>query len=197
MNDDTTLEILHDHYKDSFGHLQRHLRQRDRVFIIVLVTMVLILFQVCLPREASDLFSTFLSKQLGLSTPFNLAFLATVIWFVLFVLVVRYFQTVVFIEKQYHYIHALEERLESICGAGTFTREGKSYLSGTTLFSKWASGLYTIMFPALLVLLITTEIIREIAISECWDVFLILNCLLYLSTVVSIVLYLAARRFQK
>lgn len=197
MSDDTMLDILYDHYKDSFGHLQRYLRQRDRVFVIVLVTMVLILFQVSLPSEASKLFSTFLSKQLELSTPLNLPFLTTIIWFVLFVLVVRYFQTVVLIEKQYDYIHALEKRLESRCGAGTFTREGKSYLSGTTLFSKWASGLYTITFPALLVLLITTEIIREIAIREHWEFFLVLNCLLYLSTIVSIVLYLAARHNQK
>ena len=39
-------EILHDHYKDTFGHIRDYLKLRDRLFFFLLIVITLMLFQI-------------------------------------------------------------------------------------------------------------------------------------------------------
>lgn len=160
--DPDSLQVLSDHYKDSFDHLLEHRRTRDRIFLFLLFVMAGMLFQLFSPAGATQAISDLAAEKLGLSSPIDSSFIASILWFALLALTVRYYQAVIVLERQYDYIHILEGELSPRYGGRAFTREGRSYLSHYPLFSKWASFLYTIAFPILLAALVLAKIISEV-----------------------------------
>lgn len=132
--EDTKFQILSDHYIDSFSYLQKILKQRDRFFFLILIVVTLMLFQIYSPTDSGKALSQFVTNELELEDSIDISFIGSIIWFLLLSFVVRYFQTVVNIERQYKYIHQLEDQLSPFYNNDAFTREGKSYSSNYPLF---------------------------------------------------------------
>ena len=197
MIEDTKLQVLHDHYKDSFTHLQNHLKLRDRVFILILIVLLLMSFQITSPKESGEVITQLVTQKLGLTIAIDISFIGSIIWFGLLGLVVRYFQTAVHIERQYKYIHNIEEQISPNFDKKIFTREGKSYLSDYPLFSNWTWILYTIIFPILLLIVVLIKIIGEFSGAENISLSLVFNITTSLCIFISTVLYLLAIHFQK
>src|SRR6267378_5796439 len=147
VSEDTKVEVLHAHYVDTFGHIRSALSLRDRLFVYILIAVTVMLLQVVAPHDADAAIGKIISTKLAVSGRISLSILGTVLWFALLGLTIRYFQTVIFIERQYAYIHSLENLLAANYEGPAFTREGKSYLSDYPKFSTWAWALYTIVFP--------------------------------------------------
>jgi len=195
--EDAKLQILHDHYKDTFFYIQEHIKLRDRLFLFILLVVTFMLFQLYSPVSAGEAVSHFITKKLELKSPIDITFIGSIIWFGLLSLVVRYFQTVVHIERQYKYIHQIEEQLSSEYANKVFTREGKAYLNDYPLFSRWAWILYTIVFPALLVALVIFKINREIWQAGSISLLISVNSAIALFIVLSILFYLLSVHFKK
>jgi len=196
-SDDVKLEILAEHYKDTFFHIQEYLKLRDRLFLLILIVATLMLFQIYSPAESGETFSQLIIKKLELKSSIDITFIGSIIWFALLSLVVRYFQTVVHIERQYAYIHQLEKIISTEYGSKVFTREGKSYLKDYPLFSSWAWILYTIVFPALLLLLVVCKINSDIHQATCVSFLVAVNTAIALLIVLSTVFYLLQVHFRK
>jgi len=118
-----------------------------------------------------------------------MSFIGSLIWFGLLGLVVRYFQTVVHIERQYEYIHKLEENISSNYDNKAFTREGKTYQKAYPLFSEWTWILYTFIFPLLLLIVIFTKVISEFHMGNKSPV-LFINVVFFLCILISTLFYL-------
>jgi hypothetical protein len=161
-SDDTKLEVLHDHYKDTFAYQREYIKNRDRLFLVILFLLILMLFQIFAPAEAGGVISEVISDQLKLSKTLNISFLGSVIWWFLLGAIVRYFQTVIQIERQYIYIHRLEDQLSSLYTGGMFTRESKSYLVNYPVFLNWAWSTYSIVFPFLLIVITIAKMRSEL-----------------------------------
>lgn len=195
--DKDTLQILHDHYKDTFSHIQQYLKLRDKLFLLILGIITLMLFQVYSPAQSGEAVSQFITKHLELKSPIDIEFFSSLIWFALLSLVVRYFQTVVHIERQYSYIHNLEDILSPYFENKAFTREGKAYLTNYPLFSNWAWILYTVIFPILLSIVVVVKIVGEIQSVERISWLLGINISIFLCVVISTLLYLLLVHFKK
>ena len=195
--DDTKLEILSEHYTHTFDFLQSHLKRRDRLFMGVLLVLIVMLFQIYTPKESSGLISQFISNKLELKTPINFLYIQSIIWFVLLAMIIKYFQAVVFIERQYSYIHSLENILSKQYGDGAFTREGASYLNDYPVFLNWASFLYTILFPVILVIVILSKIISEYNEYGFGEALIWFNGAIFVLIAISIALYLYVIHFKK
>jgi len=195
--EDTQLQLLHDHYKDTFFYIQEYIKLRDRLFLFILIVVTLLLFQVYSPVESGEAVSQFITKKLELKSPIDITFIGSIIWFGLLSLVVRYFQTVVHIERQYKYIHQIEEQLSAEYANKVFTREGKSYLNDYPLFSSWAWILYTIVFPTLLIVLVIAKIVGEIYQTGSISLLLSVNVAIALFIVLSTLFYLLLVHFKK
>lgn len=187
---DTKLQILAEHYKNTFDFLQHALKQRNRLFIYVLCILIFIFFQLYTPKEASNLISQFITNKLGISTPMNLLFVQSVIWFGLLATALKYFQTVVFIERQYNYIHQLEKQLSNEYDKKVFTREGESYIKNYPTYLNWASFLYTILFPAILLFICSYKIAIEYKLLGFRQPLVWFNAVIFLFIVISVILYL-------
>jgi hypothetical protein len=197
MNDETKIELLCDHYKDTFSHIKDALKQRDRFFLFVVFLIVLFLFQMYSPKEFGESVSVLISAKMNISNKIDLAFLSSLIWFLLLAFSIKYYQTVVFIERQYKYIHSLEDYINPFFDGKAFTREGKSYLTNYPKFSHWSNFLYTLFYPILLIIILLIKLISEFKIAGYIDFILIVNTILFLGIFISTFLYLLLLHFKK
>lgn len=195
--EDVKLQLLHDHYKDTFFYIQKYIKLRDRLFLFILIVATLMLFHIYSPSESGEAVSQFITKKLELKPPIDITFIGSIIWFGLLSLVVRYFQAVVHIERQYKYIHQIEEQLSVEYANKAFIREGKSYLNDYPLFSSWAWILYTIVFPALLIVLVIVKIVGEICQAGSISLLISVNVAIALFIVLSTLFYLLLVHFKK
>ena len=155
------------------------------------------LFRIYTPDEALEVISQLISNRLNLTTQINFLFIESVIWFSLLAATLKYFQSVVFIERQYDYIHQLEDQISKEYDNHVFTRESASYLKNYPFFLNWTSLLYTIFSPILLVLIIISKIICEIKEIGFNNVLFWFNGISFLLIFISTVLYLKLIHFKK
>lgn len=186
--------VIHEHYKDTCGVLERARGSRDRAFYACLAILGLMLFDAYSPADFFSLLADVLRKQLGASAPPNLAFLRTVSWFLLLGVVTKYCQMVVMIERLYPHLHALEAQLAAETSAPeVFTREGAGYLMKYPVFLNWAHFLYRVVFPVCVVATVTVRVLRELPQGR-WPVLSWVDLAIALAVWMSVVLYLLAVR---
>jgi len=86
---DTKLEILNSHYDETFSNIRAALRQRDRLFVLLLVIVTVMLLQAIAPEEAGAALSEMVGARLGVD-PIDVSVISGVLWFSALVAVVRY-----------------------------------------------------------------------------------------------------------
>ncbi len=188
-----SVEILYDHYKDTCNGIGEAIRRRERLMLWVIGMLGLFAFQTAFPAATSTALSEFLVFKFGIPLEVDLSVIGTVIWFALLMFTVRYFQTVVLVERRTAYVQQAEKFLNKKLDGEFITREGKAYETGYPMFSTWTWILYTIVFPALLLLVSTVKIICDwasIGFTCPPSIYLVLNSVAYGLMTVSIVLYL-------
>ena len=183
------LALLHEHYRDTCTVMQHHRGARDRYFYFVLATVAVVLFDVVAPQDFSVVIGEALKAKLSLSVAPNLAYLRSIVWFLLLGLTIRYCQTALLVERQYEYVHHLEAQLSKHVQGG-FTRESVAYLSNYPLFLHWAHYLYTLVSPLLLVGVVVAWTRVQIPGWPPWPGLVWFDCAVSVAIVVSVVLYL-------
>lgn len=187
-----SISILYDHYKDTCSIIMAAVKKRDRAMFFVLIAAGFFSFQTIFPIAADGAVVDFLSFKFGLKLQVDLTVIGNIVWLFVLLFTLRYFQTVVFVERQYAYIHRVEDDINTATGSELITREGKSYLAKYPLFSEWMHVLYTIVFPTLLFCVTTVKILGEWTHNEICNTSLglIFNTFVFLLLSFSILLYL-------
>ena len=124
MNDNAEikLELLANHYSETFALLKSDVARRDKLFLYMLILLSVILLYLINPEMVSQMFQGMLSNLTGTEngdsslTELDLSFVAMVLWFGLLSLVHTYFQIVLHIQRQYDYVYGLEELLSNEYG---------------------------------------------------------------------------------
>jgi hypothetical protein len=189
LNDEKRADILYAHYKDSFENIQNHIKKRERFLFFLLILSVIMIFQIACPAEAPDQLACILLKKLDLNKPISVAFIDTVIWFIMLSLIIRYCQTVSYIERQYAYIQEIEKKINTILGNEYITREGKAYLTKYPIFSTWVHYLYTVVFPILLIILLILRMKSEYDVATIIGFKIYLDFAIFILCIVSIFLF--------
>ena len=138
-NADTKCQILHDHYKESFAHIREREKQRDRLFLILIALFGLLAFEVLYPTAVvlSTVELPVANVKLDVSYLPLSAILSTTWVFVLAILL-RYGTVAITVERQYAYLHKLEEKISNIFGdVEIYCREGRDYKKNYPIFSWW------------------------------------------------------------
>jgi len=191
IDDNTKLEVLHDHYKESFLHIREREKQRDRLFLFV-IALIGVLF---LEIQYSDVFSNILGNiklefvELDISI-MPISIFLSVTWTYLFVIVLKYCQSSILIERQYEYLHHLEDKISQLFGdQDVYCREGKVYLNKYPLFSNMVWIFYILLFPIIIILSVGLIIYLESYKIEAPLYHLIYDLLLAIGIVVSFIFY--------
>jgi len=199
ISDDIKFTVLCSHYSDTFANIKESIKLRDKLTALILLVLAFLALYTFWPTDAITAFSGMSKQKLGLAISVNVGFLGSIVWFALLIAVVRYTQVVVYIERQYKYIHKIEEELHKhFDNSIAFTREGKSYLKDYPKFSDWIWTLYTIIFPFVLGVIVLVKIITEWAVSfHAITVPLLLNTTVAVLVLISIILYMFFIHRQK
>jgi len=178
------------HYKDSFDIHRATIKQRDTLFYALLVILAIFTLQLSSADTVATIVSEYVDKVSGVKIGNNINFISTLMWFILLGFSTRYFQIVLEIERQYGYLHAIEDQLNGYYpNTSAFTREGKSYLSKYPLFSNWVWLLYTLFFPMLILFSVIAKINSEIATMSAIGFNQIIDFVCYIITGTSSILY--------
>jgi len=103
----------------------------------------------------------------------------------------RYFQINVLINRQYDYLHFLEDELCKKTSEQNFIkREGREYLKNYSVLSDWAHIIYTWVFPILLIFIALTKIILELQVVEKNKTNFYFNGIIFLAICLTVILYL-------
>ncbi len=178
------------HYKDSFDIHRTTIKQRDTLFYGLLVILAVFTLQLSSADTVATIVNEYIAKVSGIKVGNNIDFISTLMWLLLLGFSTRYFQIVLEIERQYGYLHSLEEQLNNYYpDTLAFTREGKSYLSKYPLFSNWVWLLYTLFFPFLIVFSVIAKITSEISTINSIGFNQIVDFVCYLIIGTSAILY--------
>lgn len=162
---DKHLEILHDHYKETFARLREAEALRDRLFLWLIGLFALLILEIGYPAAVGGT----LEKLSILGGEFNLQALPlpallNATWVLTLTVGLRYCQTSVLVNRQYPYLHTLEESISPYVGGGDlYQREGKVYLREYPLLLNVAWFAYCILFPLIIIFSTLGLIIWEIA----------------------------------
>lgn len=189
LSDDTKLTVLNDHYNNTVTDFKKLNKTRDTNFLFILILLGVMAFQYVSPSQSQSVLTQFAQKKLEVDAAISVNVIASLVWFALLYVAIRYFQNVINIEKQYNYTHQLEKELAKHYDGKAFTREGKAYLNNYAIFSDWVHIVYWYIFPLLFTAVITVKIVGEWAASSQNALQVWLNTAIYASLVVSTALY--------
>lgn len=197
--EDTKFQILHEHYKDTFALQREYLKFRDRLFVYTLLVFVAMFILAIVPVDLSQAVSDIVKEKFKVTLNIERDAINTMLWFALLCLVVRYFQTNIVVERQYNYIHKVEEELNSSYNpqGDMFTREGKAYLNNFQVFSSLAGYLYILIFPGLLITVTSYQLYTEIKGTASIDVSLVLDTVFWLLILVYTLVYSISIHFDR
>ncbi len=167
--------ILYDHYKDTFLLQKDNEKSRNKLFIVLCICILILMLMIVYPNNIYDNIQELFVDKLGISINFELKVLEAFNWFIISYITIRYYQINANIEKNYKYIHHIENELEKKHKLPIY-REGRNYLNQYPMFLTFSYIFYKYVFPILFSLCIVTKIIFNI-INKLSLPFLIISIL--------------------
>ena len=168
VSDEKLFESLCSHYKDSYDiHLSTR-KEREIIFYVLIAVTGLFYFQTSDVNVVNTIISDVIKETGGVTLDKNSSVIPTLIWLILFAVSTKYYQIHTRIEREYAYLHKLEELINPVYNNSSqnshstaFTREGKSYLNDYPLMSKVVHYFYNLIFPALIITAVLSRIYKE------------------------------------
>lgn len=153
VSEDKQLEILHDHYKETFARIREVEQSRNKLFLWLIGLFALLIFEIGYPAElgrsvgkVSILGADFDVKALPLAALLNVS------WVLTFAIGLRYCQVTVLINRQYPYLHDLEDAISPQVGGGDlYRREGDVYKRKYPLLLDVVWIAYAFIFPFIVI----------------------------------------------
>lgn len=178
-------ELLYDHYKDSYSLIKNAEIERNRLFVHLAI-LVTVLFLISIdPNNSNTLFSIIESKfdiEFGLS----INIIKTCLWLVILYYTLRYYQTNAYIERQYKYIHTLEEMIQMDINS-KFDREGINYTYNFPAFLNLVYFIYSWIIPVFYLIIVIVKIIFEFIYCTKW--YIVIPNFIIASIIVMLTLY--------
>lgn len=158
MASDKQLEILHDHYKETFARVREVEASRNRLFLWVIGLYALLILEIGYSaRLGMGLGSLNVAGvEINLQA-LPLPALLDATWVLTLAIVIRYCQDSIFVERQYPYVHLLERSISPLVrrsltlDENVYQREGKVYLNEYPVLLDVAWYAYVVVFPLILI----------------------------------------------
>ena len=152
----TGVDILYDHYKVSNSMLQSNLKDREKFFRSLFIFEVLNIIFLYQPLEFAKIIQNSLNLSQNIkieSTSFLVTSLQIVISVAISYLLIRYFQSNIWAERQYSYISKLENELTAKADTDIFCRESAEYSRNYPFVLNIIDIFYKFIIPLILLLL--------------------------------------------
>jgi hypothetical protein len=162
---DNNLSIVHDHYKETFTIVREREHDRDRSFLLLIGLFALLVIEVYYPAAVGGTVRSVqvLGTDIDLShMPLSMLLNAT--WVLVLAVSLSYCRVAISIDRQYPYVHHLENWISDQLGDDTiYRREGSVYLERYPVLLNWAWFCYVVVFPLVVALVTILLLQRESA----------------------------------
>jgi len=152
------LQILYDHYKDTYSLIERNIAQRDRDFIWAILLVAVAFALTVNPGTVIEAIQGIGKEQLKIDVKPTYYVLNSSILFISVWFWIKYFQANLrqetlyeYIHKIYEYIHKIEDKLSKMAPQVELQREGKVYLQSYPILKTLIHIFYTVVVPLLLI----------------------------------------------
>lgn len=187
------IEVLYDHYKDTFEQQKRYLAKRDHLTVLLMILAILLIGLIFDPNYISIKLNTIINAQVN-NLVFDFEFINTGLIIAFFWFSLQYYMIVLQIEKMYKYLDQCET---SLCAGYTefkINREGAYYLRSYPWMKTLADKFFVLGIPIGFIALSVCKIVKEWSwISNLHYIDIIF---LFLTSLYSL-LYISNRMFHE
>ena len=181
------LELLYDHYKDTYGLVKDAQSNRNKTFLFLNIALVINLLFVIEPTSVIIIATSWLKESHGVDIRLQVEIFQVFLWLILLYFTMRYVQVNCYIERQYRYIHQLEKSITDKSEI-KIDRESENYLGDYPFVLKGVHIFYTWIFPILFGIAIAYKIIIEIR-NSAFGIPVVFSCIIFLCCLVLFFLY--------
>lgn len=187
------MEVLYDHYKDTFEQQKSNLTKRDHLTVLLLILAILLIGLIVGPNYISSKLNAVIKAQVD-NLVFDFEFINTGLIIAFFWFSLQYYMVVLQIERMYKYLDQCEA---SLCAGYTgfkINREGAYYLKSYPWMKTLADRFFVLGIPIGFITLSVCKIVNE----WCWisKLHYIDIIFLFLTTLYSL-LYISNRVFHE
>lgn len=157
------IEVLYDHYKDTFEQQKRYLAKRDHLTVLLLILVILLIGLIFDPNYISSKLNAVIKAQVD-NLVFDFEFINTGFIIAFFWFSLQYYMVVLQIERIYKYLDQCEA---SLCAGYTefkINREGAYYLKSYPWMKTLADRFFVLGIPIGFITLSVCKIVNE----WCW-----------------------------
>ncbi|WP_413669445.1 hypothetical protein ACEN9X_05470 [Mucilaginibacter sp. Mucisp86] len=148
--EEKSLEILYEHYKDTFDQIKEALQKRFAYTLTCLIIIAVFSLQLTSPDNAKQIAAVVIKNKIG-DIHINFNFISNIITFALLWASMLYFQVNTTVERLYKYIHQLEDQLCQKLTSPVITREGKFYFNDMPWLTTLIYWIYVLIFPLIII----------------------------------------------
>lgn len=157
------IEVLYDHYKDTFEQQKRYLAKRDHLTVLLLILVILLIGLIFDPNYISSKLNAVIKAQVD-NLVFDFEFITPGLIIAFFWFSLQYYMVVLQIERMYKYLDQCEA---SLCAGYTefkINREGAYYLKSYPWMKTLADRFFVLGIPIGFITLSVCKIVNE----WCW-----------------------------
>jgi len=175
------LDVLYDHYKETFGLSKEAQVRRNKNFIILCILEAFSFLLLIRPEQAFKLILEGINNELGMTLQLSNTIIQTLLWILIAYVMIRYIQDMLYVERQYIYLGKLEEKISSIIGGNIFTRESDNYLEQFPMVLNFIDLFYKMLMPIFFTSINIVRIRKEWLLLDEITIALICDTVLFVA----------------
>ncbi len=173
------VELLYDHYKETFDLSKKAQNRRNKSFIGLCILEALSFLILIRPDKVFELILSGINKELDTTLAIGNTILQTLLWLLITYVLIRYIQDVLYVERQYIYLDKLEKEISRYISVDAFAREGDNYQKNYPMVLNFIDLFYKMLMPIFFIAVNTTHIYREWLLLNKVTLALICDTVLY------------------
>lgn len=178
------LEMLYDHYKETFSLSKQAQARRNKSFIVLCALEAFLFFLLIRPEKAFKFILEGINKELDMTLQLSNTIIQTLLWLLIAYVMIRYIQDVLYIERQYIYLDSLEKEISNLSSIDIFMREGTNYQKDYPMVLNFIDLFYKMLMPIFFVLINTVRIYKEWILLDKITIALICDTALFVSILI-------------
>ena len=108
-----TLDVLYDHYKETFSLSKEAQGRRNKSFLVLCILEAFSFLILIRPEKAFKLILDGINLELDSTLQISNTIIQTLLWLLIAYIMIRYIQDVLYVERQYMYLNKLEKEISN------------------------------------------------------------------------------------
>ena len=155
------LELLYDHYKETFNLSKEAQNRRNKCFLMLCILEAISFWLLIQPEKVFELLTDGINNGLDVTLSLSNTIMQTLLWIVTVYILIRYIQDVLYVERQYGYLSVLEKQISELNEIDIFKRESDNYLSNYPIVLNLIDLFYKTFMPILFIIINSVRIFME------------------------------------